>query len=128
MKLKNIAMCCYNISKDHGWWNGCPKNGEKGFYEFVASKLMLIVSEVVEALEEVRTQKDLSKTYYSKVKDTGAKIYCSDKPEGVPSELADVVIRVFDLCGYLNIDIEKAIKEKMNYNSIRSYKHGGKKL
>lgn len=41
-------------------------------------------------------------------------------------ELADVCIRVFDLCGSLNIDLEKAIKGKMEYNKTRTYKHGGK--
>lgn len=42
-------------------------------------------------------------------------------------ELADICIRVFDLCGSMNIDLEKAIKEKMEYNKSRTYKHGGKK-
>jgi NTP pyrophosphatase (non-canonical NTP hydrolase) len=41
-------------------------------------------------------------------------------------ELADICIRVFDLCGSLNIDLEKAILEKMEYNKGRTYKHGGK--
>lgn len=50
------------------------------------------------------------------------------KPEGIPSELADAVIRIFDMCGYYGIDLEKAIDEKMAYNKTRSYKHGGKKL
>lgn len=41
-------------------------------------------------------------------------------------ELADVCIRIFDLCGSMNIDLEKAIKQKMEYNKSRTYKHGGK--
>jgi NTP pyrophosphatase (non-canonical NTP hydrolase) len=44
----------------------------------------------------------------------------------VTEELADVCIRIFDLCGSLNLDLEKAIIEKMEYNKTRSYKHGGK--
>ena len=39
-------------------------------------------------------------------------------------ELADVAIRLFDLCGGLNIDLEKHIEMKMKYNSMRGYKHG----
>ena len=46
--------------------------------------------------------------------------------ENFAEELADVCIRVFDLCGSKGIDLEKAIAEKMEYNKTRSYKHGGK--
>lgn len=48
------------------------------------------------------------------------------KTEGIPSELADTVIRIFDLCGYYGIDLETAILEKMKYNKVRPYRHGGK--
>ena len=82
---------------------------------------MLIVSEASEALEELRrAHKDIAETFY----------YASEpkKPEGFPSELADIVIRVFDLCGHLGIDIEEVIKKKMEYNATRPYKHGGKTI
>ncbi|MGE6756289.1 MazG nucleotide pyrophosphohydrolase domain-containing protein [Rossellomorea sp. NPDC071047] len=46
--------------------------------------------------------------------------------ENFVEELADVCIRVFDLCGSKGIDLEKAILEKMEKNKGRSYKHGGK--
>lgn len=44
------------------------------------------------------------------------------------NKLADVVIRLLDICGYLNIDLEAAIIEKMRFNESRPYRHGGKKL
>lgn len=47
--------------------------------------------------------------------------------EHFAEELADVVIRVFDLCGLYDIDLQKAIEQKMAYNKTRPYKHGGKK-
>lgn len=46
--------------------------------------------------------------------------------ENFAEELADVCIRIFDLCGSREIDLEKAIVEKMEKNKGRSYKHGGK--
>jgi NTP pyrophosphatase (non-canonical NTP hydrolase) len=47
--------------------------------------------------------------------------------ENFKEELADVCIRIFDLCGLMNIDLEKAIADKMSKNLKRSHKHGGKK-
>ena len=35
-------------------------------------------------------------------------------------EMADVIIRVFDLCGYLNLDLGGAYVEKRAYNANRS--------
>lgn len=79
-----------------------------------ASKLALIHSEVSEALEETRNGRSLVKNWQT----------LPDKPEGVPAELADIVIRVFDLAGWLQIDLEAAIVEKLDFNQTRSRKHG----
>jgi NTP pyrophosphatase (non-canonical NTP hydrolase) len=46
--------------------------------------------------------------------------------ENFAEELADVCIRIFDLCGSKEIDLETAISKKMEFNKTRSYKHGGK--
>lgn len=46
------------------------------------------------------------------------------KPEGVPSEMADIIIRVLDACAAWGINIEEALGEKLEYNRTRSYKHG----
>lgn len=96
----------------HGWWEQ-----EREF----GTLLMLIVTEVSEALEEFRMGHGINETWYSTDKQGNKKM------EGVPSELADVIIRIFDLCCRYGIDIEAAIKEKMIYNSTRPFKHGGKR-
>lgn len=82
-----------------------------------AAKLALIHSEVSEALECVRDG-DLA----LRLDDT------TGKPEGLPSELADIVIRVADLCGALGIDLGEAIAKKMTYNETRTHRHGGRLL
>ncbi|WP_249365517.1 MazG nucleotide pyrophosphohydrolase domain-containing protein [Cytobacillus citreus] len=46
--------------------------------------------------------------------------------ENFLEEMADVCIRVFDLCGSRTLDLEKAIVDKMERNKGRTYKHGGK--
>jgi hypothetical protein len=50
------------------------------------------------------------------------------KPCGIPSEMADEIIRVLHFCGKHKIDIDKAVREKMAYNESRPMKHGGKAL
>ena len=41
-------------------------------------------------------------------------------------ELTDTLIRLFDLIGLLDFDIDKHYKYKLMYNSMREYKHGKK--
>jgi NTP pyrophosphatase (non-canonical NTP hydrolase) len=86
---------------------------------------MLLVSEVCEALEEYRSGRGLNETYYTPYtnEDDGG---VHQKPEGIPIELADVVIRLFYMAHIYGIDLEAAIRVKVEFNKNRSYKHGGK--
>lgn len=91
---------------------------DKGFYEDsdlnVDQKLMLIVGEVAEAHEELRSDIDPHHVYY---RDDG-------KPEGFAFELADVFIRLADLAAALGIDLGAMVKEKHEFNQTRPHKHG----
>jgi hypothetical protein len=42
--------------------------------------------------------------------------------------VADSIIRLLDLCGKMNIDIDFHIEQKRRYNLLRGYKFGGKKF
>lgn len=48
------------------------------------------------------------------------------KPEGVPSELADTVIRILDTAEAYGIDLGFEIERKMRYNETRAFRHGGR--
>lgn len=50
------------------------------------------------------------------------------KPEGLPSEMADVFIRLCDAAYQLDIDLASAVELKLKYNRSRPFKHGGKAL
>lgn len=95
---------------------------EKGWYDSPVSldtSLANIHGEVSEAWEEYRAGKKPNEVYYIQ-KDGHL------KPCGIPSELADIVIRVFDTAAYHDIDLEAAIIEKMRFNRTRDHRHGGK--
>jgi NTP pyrophosphatase (non-canonical NTP hydrolase) len=108
MTINEMVKCVHENAKDHGWHDGKRTPTEL---------LCLIHSEVSEVLEEIRMGEPLDKNRI-----------VSGKPEGVPSELADIVIRVADMCGLYGIDLDAAIVEKMAYNKTRPFRHGGKTL
>lgn len=110
--LNELSKECYENSKAKGWY-------ENEDADNVVTKLCLVHSEISEALEEYRNGKGLDEIYYNPDK--------PDKPEGFVVELADAMIRIFDICGRNNLDIDGAVRLKMAYNKTRPHRHGGKK-
>ena len=78
---------------------------KKGFitdWDNMPEKLMLVVTELAEAMEAYRD---------------------NDK-KNFNEEIADTFIRLLDISGSLGIDIEGEILKKMEANKERPYKHG----
>ena len=46
------------------------------------------------------------------------------EPEHYTEELADAIIMALSAAGYLGIDIDKAVREKMEINRGREWRHG----
>lgn len=110
MHISSLAAAVHQSAKEHGWWEQ-----ERSFGDM----MVLIHSEVSEAIEEYRKGYEPHEIYY---------VDGSSKPEGIPIELADVIIRVLDACAWYGIGIEAALAEKHSYNQKRPHRHGGKRL
>jgi len=102
-------------------------------------KLCLIHSEVSEALEADRKGKysQVSEIVLGGLSDKNyGHLYFDDSDfklgftvlvkDTFEDELADVMIRVMELAALKSIDLERHIKAKMRYNSLREHKHGKK--
>ena len=97
------------------------ENVEKEFWEhgpsenldfLAATKLALIHAEVSEALEALRKGDEYDK-------------HLPMYP-AYSVELADIVIRVFDLAGWEGIPLGEVIQAKLAFNKTREPKHGKK--
>ncbi len=118
MNLNELAQKVHRTASSKGWWDEqviqseqCPHIIPKP----IGDQFTNFHAEISEAWEEYRNGKGMNEVYY-----------VNNKPEGVPIELADLVIRVLDTCAAYNIDLESAIALKMEYNNTRPFRHGGK--
>ena len=111
MQIKELIQEAHKTATEKGWWDKPDRN--------IPELLALIHSEVSEALEAYRETGifQLDKVWHEKP---------DNKPEGFIVELADVLIRIADLCGEFDLDIESALIEKMEFNKSRPYRHGNK--
>ena len=111
-KLNDLRDMVHSHAIVHGWWEGDNAN--------FLSKLCLVHTEISEACEAYRSEgpDNINKVWYNANR--------NNKPEGVPPELSDAIIRILDICGFYNIDIEAAVQEKAAFNVGREYRHGNK--
>ncbi len=105
MEVRELEILCHQRSVEAGWYKD-PKTGEdfiidKGIF---CEKISLIHSEISEALEGQRKNQMDDKLPHRKM---------------VEVELADAVIRIFDLAGALKLNVTEAIHEKMEFNLVR---------
>jgi NTP pyrophosphatase (non-canonical NTP hydrolase) len=98
-RISKLVEICYANAKEKGFWDASQN---------IAEKIMLVVTELAEGVEAYR---------HGKV---------SSSKDSLAEELSDAIIRICDIAGYLKIDLEKEILDKIEYNRSRPYLHGKK--
>lgn len=113
--LNIYADICHSAAQK--WWHD-PVTGER-LNRNKGEQLMLIVSEIAEAMEGERKNLMDDHLPHRKMAEV---------------ELADALIRIFDYAGAYGFDLEGAFREKIAYNARREdhkienrLKEGGKK-
>lgn len=114
--MENLCKSAHDNAKAKGFWDGDENRN-------IPTKIALIHSELSELLEAFRS----GPQYCGKP----CEILCKDgvRPlTAIEEEIADVMIRLADLCGFLGVDLGRVTLAKMEYNAKRPQMHGGKKF
>lgn len=104
MTLQELAEEIRDINRANGWNTTKPEDWGQDYK--VPGVLALIHSEASEALEAFR-------------KDDG---------ENFVEEMADVLIRVLDCVAAFTDDFDAVVRDKMERNRQRGFRHGGKRV
>ena len=102
----------YKVNIENGWFDDNRSFGDD---------IALLHSEVSEAFEAYRDYGFDDPTPINPPNGLS-------KPEGVGSELADILIRLLDTAQRTGVELEVEFDRKMAYNAIRGYRHGGKRV
>ena len=129
-QLNNLATDIYEANKAKGFWDKERNVGEM---------LMLIVTELAEAMEAHRGRsnklqkakflnsiQDIELSGYETTSEMFKEHFEEYIKDTLEDEIADSLIRILDLCGGLNIDIDFHVENKLKYNSMREKLHGKK--
>ena len=119
--MKELMEQSYQVYKDKGFEDNPVELG---------TSLMRVTSELGEALNadrENRYCKIVIALFGDKYIDNFTMIeFERDVKNTFEDEIADAIIRLFDLCSSLEIDVESHIKAKIKYNSMRPKLNGKK--
>lgn len=103
-EFNKMQKIIHNIAVEKGWWEK-----DRNFGEAIA----LIHCELSEAMEAYRENDPPSKKAIGRTQ--------------IEEELADAIIRIMDIATGFDLRVAEALEAKVQYNSTRPYRHGGKK-
>lgn len=118
--LNEYAKNYYETTKSKGFWDK-PRN--------IGEMLMLITSELGEAMEAHRKNRFANKEGFESDINKGVSLkeaFEKNIKDSFEDELADVLIRVFDMAGGQGVDLDYHVNIKNGYNQQRERLHGKK--
>jgi NTP pyrophosphatase (non-canonical NTP hydrolase) len=102
---EQLTAVCHGASVSGGWWNDLQTGESMRGKRNVGELLCLIHSEISEAMEGHRKGLNDDKLPHRPM---------------IEVELADALIRIFDLAGGFDLDVAGALVEKLAYNAARA--------
>lgn len=105
MDIKELIAEANKTANEKGFWDEWEdaRESPKRMNNLLSTKLFLASSELTEALDDLRNNRS---------------------PDHLAEELADAIIRIADFAGQMGLPLEDAIKQKMEKNKTRPYRHG----
>jgi NTP pyrophosphatase (non-canonical NTP hydrolase) len=111
LMFDEVSQHLHEVAVEKGFWDVIKDAPQEQVDIFMTKQLMMIVSEATEVMEAIRK---------------------SHGPEAVADEVADILIRTFDLYAglleyeYTNVSLDEAFEKKTAFNKSRPQKHGVK--
>lgn len=118
MSLNDLRNEMHKAAKEKGFWKGQRNVGEL---------LMLIVSELGEGIEAHRKKRYCDMDKFEAALKSGADFktaFETHVKDTFEDEMADALIRILDLCGGFDINIQNQVTYKLKYNQTREQLHG----
>lgn len=112
--IRGLSVEAFDTAVEKGWHDTPLHIGSDINVDALLRMCALMHSEISEGVEAVREGK------LGQYRDQNGKL------QGFVVEMADVLIRIGDTCAALQLDLARAVVDKMAYNKTRPRRHGGK--
>ena len=132
--FNTLASQAHDTAVSKGWWSNEDATILHGIAnESCLSRVDRVNLDKIAAKLEAKNDGEMIALMHSELSEALEALRHGNPPDdkipefsGVEAELADVIIRIFDLCSQRGWRVAEALVAKMEMNKSRSVKHGGK--
>lgn len=131
--LRALQKDVYDTAVSKGWWDRDPVMTDVIRYLVATNAPEEMITRATAAAE--RDKGNLVALMHSELSEGLENLRHGEGPDdkipefkGIEAELADTIIRIFDMAEHFKYDVIGALFAKAEYNKTRAYLHGGKKF